>query len=91
NGLVLLAAKDPGLSIPGCHLRIQRFASETEGQGQSYTPQRDRTVEGNVVKMLREGAEIIAGLIYDVTWLNDQGKFVTTPEYPTYAWFEGVV
>lgn len=91
NGLVLLAAKDPGLSIPGCRLRIQRFASETEGQGQSYTPQRDRTVEGNVVKMLREGAEIIAGLIYDVTWLNDQGKFVTTPEYPTYAWFEGVV
>jgi ATP-dependent DNA helicase RecG len=91
NGLVLLAAKDPGLSVPGCRLRVQRFATEAEGQGQSYTPQRDRTVEGNIVKMLREGAEIISGLIYDVTWLNDQGKFVTTPEYPQYAWFEAIV
>lgn len=91
NALVLLAAKDPGLSIPGCRLRIQRFAEETEGQGSTYTPQRDRTVEGNIVKMLRGGDEIISGLIYDVTWLNDSGKFITTPEYPKYAWFEAIV
>lgn len=91
NALVLLAAKDPGLSIPGCRLRIQRFADETEGQGSTYTPQRDRTVEGNIVKMLRGGDEIISGLIYDVTWLNDSGKFITTPEYPKYAWFEAIV
>jgi ATP-dependent DNA helicase RecG len=91
NSLVLLAAKDPGVSIPGCRVRIQRFATEAEGQGQSYSPQRDRTVEGNLVKILRESAEIISGLVYDVTWLNDQGKFVTTPEYPPYAWFEAVV
>jgi ATP-dependent DNA helicase RecG len=91
NGLVLLAGKDPGISIPGCRVRIQRFASNVEGQGASYSPQRDRTVEGNIVKILRESAEIISGLVYDVTWLNDQGKFVTTPEYPPYAWFEAVV
>ena len=91
NSLVLLAAKDPGRSIPGCRLRIQRFATEAEGEGQSYSPQRDRTVEGNVVKILKESAEIISGMIYDVTWLNDQGKFITTPEYPPHAWFEAVV
>jgi len=91
NSLVLLAGKDPGISIPGCRVRIQRFAPETEGQGQSYSRQRDRTVEGNLVKVLRESAEIISGLVYDVTWLNDQGKFVTTPEYPPYAWFEALV
>lgn len=41
--------------------------------------------------MLRGGDEIISGLIYDVTWLNDSGKFITTPEYPKYAWFEAIV
>jgi ATP-dependent DNA helicase RecG len=91
NSLVLLAAKDPGRTIPGCRVRIQRFATEAEGEGQSYSPRRDRTVEGNVVKILKESAEIISGIIYDVTWLNDQGKFITTPEYPPHAWFEAVV
>jgi ATP-dependent DNA helicase RecG len=91
NSLVLLAAKDPGRSIPGCRVRIQRFAAEEEGQGRSYQPQRDRTVEGNVVKILRDCTEIVAGMLYDVTWLDDQGKFVTTPEYPFHAWFETIV
>lgn len=91
NGLVLLAAKDPGISIPGCRVRIQRFAGEVEGQGDTYSPQRDRTIEGNIVRLLREGNEAISGIVYDVTWLDDNGKFVTTPEYPPYAWFEGLV
>jgi len=26
-----------------------------------------------------------------VTWLNKDGKFVTTPEYPKWAWFEALV
>ena len=72
-------------------MRIQRFAAEEEGQGHSYHPQRDRTVEGNVVKILRDCNEIIADMIYDVTWLDDQGKFVTTSEYPFHAWFETIV
>ncbi|MEH6950629.1 ATP-binding protein [Nitrobacter sp. NHB1] len=91
NGLVLLAAKDPGKSIPGCRVRIQRFAAEQEGQGTSYNPQRDRTVEGNVVSILRDCQAVIASMLYDVTWLDDQGKFVTTPEYPFHAWFETIV
>jgi ATP-dependent DNA helicase RecG len=91
NSLVLLAAKDPGKSIPGCRVRVQRFGTETEGQGNSYRPQQDRTVEGNVVAILQGAIEIISGMIYDVTWLDDQGKFVTTPEYPSHAWIEGVI
>jgi ATP-dependent DNA helicase RecG len=91
NSLVLLAAKDPGRSIPGCRVRIQRFGTETEGQGSSYRPQRDRTVEGNVTKIVLNAVEIISTMIYDVTWLDDQGKFITTPEYPPHAWIEGVI
>src|SRR5262249_565769 len=46
---------------------------------------------GNIVKIIREASEVISDSIYDVTWLNKDGKFVTTPEYPQWAWFESLV
>lgn len=91
NGLVLMAARDPRLTIPGCRVRIQRFAGTQEGTGEGYSPIRDRLVEGNIVKIIREASEAISDLIYDVTWLNKDGKFVTTPEYPQWAWFESLM
>lgn len=30
-------------------------------------------------------------IIYNVTWLNRDGKFVTTSEYPRWAWLEAIV
>lgn len=82
NSLVLIAAYDPKLTIPGCRVRIQRFATITEGSGEAYSPLRDIVVEGNLVKLIQQAQEAIAAQIYDVTWLNKDGKFVTTPEYP---------
>ncbi|MDT0355656.1 ATP-binding protein [Herbaspirillum huttiense F1] len=91
NSLVLMAALDPGLTIPGCRVRIQRFAYNEEGSGEKYSPLRDLFVEGNLVKLIQQAQEQIAAQIYDVTWLNKDGKFVTTPEYPQWAWLEALV
>lgn len=91
NALVLLAAKRPSKTIPGCRLRVQRFAGVEEGQGATYAPLKDTIIEGNVVTLIQEGRRIITEQIYDVTWLNNEGKFVTTPEYPVSAWFEALV
>ncbi len=91
NSLVLLSANDPSLTIPGCRVRIQRFATMVEGSGEGYSPLRDKVVEGNLVKIIRDAQEVIAQQIFDVTWLNKDGKFVTTPEYPQWAWFEALI
>lgn len=91
NALVLLAAKQPRKSIPGCRVRVQRFAEETEGTGAEYAPLRDRFFEGNVVAVIKAAAQELDELVYDVTWLNKDGKFETTPEYPRWAWFEALV
>lgn len=92
NSLVLLAAKDPSLTIPGCRVRVQRFESTSEGWGETYSPIKDKIFEGNLVKILQEATEAISlSFVFDVTWLNPEGKFVTTPEYPQYAWFEALV
>lgn len=91
NSLVLMAARDPRKSIPGCRVRVQRFGTAQEGTGQTYSPLRDRFIEGNLVEIIRQASEVVSDTIYDVTWLNAEGKFVTTPEYPQWAWFESLV
>ncbi len=91
NAFVLMAAKSPRRTIPGCRLRIQRFSSLREGVGETYAPVQDRFIEGNIVQIIRGASEVISNYLYDVTWLNQEGKFITTPEYPKWAWFESVV
>ncbi|MBI1620376.1 ATP-binding protein [Aquamicrobium zhengzhouense] len=91
NALVLLAAKDPRKTIPGCRVRVQRFATDQEGVGSSYNPIRDRFVEGNVINIINGVSDAIQELNYNVTWLNSEGKFVTTTEYPRWAWLEALV
>lgn len=91
NSLVLIAARDPRLTLPGCRIRIQRFATEEEGVGDTYSPQRDKAVEGNIVSIIQKADAAITEFLYNVTWLNSEGKFITTPEYPKWAWFEAMV
>lgn len=91
NALVLLAALDPRKSIPGCRVRVQRFSTEYEGSGSSYSPIKDTFIEGSVVKIIQDAMPVIRELNYNVTWLNKEGKFVTTTEYPEHACLEALV
>ena len=91
NALVLVAAKMPKKLIPGCRVRVQRFEGSEEGSGKTYSPLVDRFIDGNVVKIIKYTQEFIESILYDFTWLNKEGKFITTKEYPSLAWFEALV
>lgn len=91
NALLLFAGKKPRLTIPGCRVRVQRFAGTEEGQGSTYSPLKDEYVEGNLVQIISEAQRVISSIIYDVTWLDESGRFVTAPEYPTHAWQEALI
>lgn len=91
KALALLAAKDPRRLFPGCRIRVQRFRGIEEGQGATYSPVIDRFVEGNVVQLIQRASSLTENVVYDFTWLNDDGKFVNTKEYPREAWFEALV
>jgi ATP-dependent DNA helicase RecG len=91
NCIVLFAAKDPRAHNPGCRIRVQRFEGTEEGQGSTFKPLRDFYIEGNIPTLIEQSSQRIADLNYNVTWLNREGKFVTTPEYPRWAWFEAIV
>jgi ATP-dependent DNA helicase RecG len=90
NALVLMAAKNPRKTIPGCRIRIQRFGDAIQGTGSNYQPLVDRTADGNIVDMITTADDIMRNTI-KVTYLNQEGKFVETDEYPLWAWFESIV
>ena len=92
NSLVLMAARDPRRTIPGCRVSDSALCHHGGGDWRGiFSRSTHRFIEGNLVKIIGEASETISDLIYDVTWLNKDGKFVTTPEYPEWAWFEAVV
>ncbi len=91
NALVLFAARIPRQAVPGCRIRVQRFNQETEGSGESWNPIKDFYIEGNIPSIISKADSEIPSIIHDVTWLNKDGKFVTTSEYPRWAWFEAIV
>jgi ATP-dependent DNA helicase RecG len=91
NSLVLFAARDPRLQHPGCRIRVQRFEGTEEGSGSNFRPQKDFYIEGHIPAILQKARQSIADLNHNVTWLNREGKFVTTSEYPRWSWFEAVV
>jgi ATP-dependent DNA helicase RecG len=81
----------PRKAIPGCRVRVQRFNTEVEGAGNEFSPIKDFYLEGSIPKILKQAQDAIGSLNYDVTWLGRDGKFVTTNEYPEWAWFEALV
>ncbi len=91
NCLVLFAAKDPLKVHAGARVRVQRFDGTEEGSGETFAPLVDTYLEGNIPRIIREGDAALASMNYNVTWLSKEGKFVTTPEYPKWAWFEALV
>jgi ATP-dependent DNA helicase RecG len=91
NALAMLAARQPGRIIPGCRVRVQRFAGTAEGSGPTYNPIRDRFFEGNIVRIIQDSTLAMHELNYDVTWLTPEGKFETVSEYPQWAWTEALV
>ena len=91
NCVVIFCAKDPQIHHPGCRVRIQRFEGLEEGSGATFKPLTDFYIEGNIPTVIQKASNAVANLNYNVTWLNSEGKFVTTPEYPRWAWFEAIV
>ncbi|MFD1951916.1 ATP-binding protein [Sphingomonas arantia] len=91
NSMVLFCAYDPRMQHAGCRIRVQRFDGVEEGSGSDFRPLKDFYIEGNIPAILKKAGQSIADLNHDVTWLGRDGKFVTTPEYPRWAWFEAIV
>lgn len=91
NAGVLLFAKDPTQFLPQARLRVLRFQGENMETGAHINIVKDQSFDLPIPKIIRGASTLISSLLREFQYLGDDGQFATIPEYPQFAWFEGVV
>lgn len=89
---VLLFAKYPIRFFPNSRIRFFRYEGSSEEVGISMNIIKQKTIEGPLPIMLEQAKKFLSSQLRDFTSLNPlTGKFDSVPEYPEFAWLEGVV
>ena len=87
----LLFAENPTSFLPQARVRVLRFEGNALETGRSLNIIKDRTFEGPIPKTVEGAAMFISGMLREYQYMDEHAKFQTIPEYPEFAWFEGLV
>lgn len=88
---MLLFSKNPSKFYPNARLRFIRYDGIKAQTGQRINLTKDINIDGAIPTIIEEAKAIISAQLRDFQTLDVSGKFKTVPEYPEFAWFEGVV
>ena len=92
NGAVLLFAKNIAQFYPNCRIRFLRYEGTSAMSGTKINISRDRNIELPLLRIVEAAKAFIATQLREFTMLDVQsGKFHIVPEYPEFAWLEGIV
>lgn len=91
NAGVLLFVKEPSYILPQARLRVLKIDGTVMKSGANMNIIKDKTFDGPLIKALPAAKEFIASQLRDFQFQQKGGKFTVVPEYPEYAWFEGLV
>ncbi len=88
---VLLFAKDPSLFIPCARVRVIKIEGLEMQTGTEMNIVKDETFAMPLYKVIAKTEEFIKTQLREFNHLGPDGKFVSIPEYPEFAWKEGLV
>lgn len=92
NAAVLLFAKNIYQFYPNCRIRFIRYDGNYAGVGRDINIIRDKNIELPLLRIIDEAKAFIASQLREFTLLDaSSGKFRIVPEYPEFAWQEGIV
>ena len=91
NAGMLLFGKNPSKYMPWSRVRVFRFEGNDFQVGRSMNIVKEKTFDKNLYRILNEAREFIRSQLREFTYQENNGMFVTHPEYPEFAWFEGLV
>ena len=87
----LLFARDPSVMMPQARVRVLRYDGVRMETGERLNITKERTFCGPLPKVIEGAHALISGMLREFQFLGPDGKFRTVPEYPEFAWFEGLV
>ncbi len=88
---LLLFGKDPQRFFPRARVRFIRYDGTEAKVGTEMNVIKDVTFNGRILDVVRQALGFVQGQIKERTRLGEDGRFVTTPEYPEFAWKEIIV
>ena len=91
NAGVLIFAENPTRFIPCARVRVIRFDGDKMGTGRRLNIVKERTFDGPLPKAIEGAKAMISEQLREFQYLGDDGRFKVIPEYPEFAWFEGLV
>ena len=92
NAAVLLFAKNIVQFYPNCRIRFVRYDGTKARTGIDINIIRDYNIELPILKIIQAAKEFIGNQLREFTALEPvTGKFQIVPEYPEFAWLEGIV
>lgn len=92
NAAVLLFAKNITQFYPNCRIRFLRYDGTFAGVGMNINLIRDEYIELPLLRIIDKTKEFIKTQLREFTMLDSRtGKFHVVPEYPEFAWLEGIV
>ncbi|MGL9746207.1 ATP-binding protein [Enterococcus sp. DIV0170] len=77
--------------MPSARIRFMRYEGVKAESGSRLNVVKDVTFDKALPTVIRETEKFIETQLRDFTFLGKDGRFVTLPEYPKYAWFEGMI
>lgn len=92
NAAVLLFAKNVYQFYPNCRIRFLRYDGNYAQVGTDINLIRDTEIECSLLEIIDKAKDFISTQLREFTMLNEKtGKFQVVPEYPEFAWQEGIV
>lgn len=91
NAGVLLFGKNPSKFLPQARLRVIKYSGMHQKVGTEINIIKEKMFDGAIPKIIQEAREFIKTQLRDFQYLDMDGKFKIMPEYPEFAWFEGMV
>ena len=88
---VLLFGKKPQQYFRRARVRFIRYEGTEARVGARMNVIKDEIFEGKILDMIEQSIEFVGGQIKEHTYLGADGRFVTEPEYPEFAWKEIIV
>ena len=88
---MLLFGKNPTIYLPSARVRVLKFEGNDFQVGTSMNIVKDKTFDSCLYKTIEQAREFINTQLREFTHLTKAGIFETVPEYPEFAWYEGLV
>ncbi len=88
---LLLFGKEPQRFFPRARVRFIRYDGTEAKVGTEMNVIKDVTFNGRILDVVRQALDFVQGQIKERTRLGEDGRFVTTPEYPEFAWKEIII